>query len=520
MKKHLFLFPMAILAVAFLSLTGCSNSSSSLPKSNYLAVQIDNGTSWSIINEDGEVVVKEEYSADDAVSKIVDDSYWVKSGEKFQLYNINSPKKPVTNDEWDYATEMALNRALVAKAGEPIQIIDEDGKTVATFSKDVVKAYRQMGKTIRIKKVDGSYGLANLDGKIILEGIYDVELGDGEIAAVAHKKEGDSKYTIYDSKGNETGSFSADEVIIVRGEYISARKGEKAVLLNKNGDVAIESKKYTLISPPIDGLCITVNSDGKSGIVDLKGEEVIRTKYNMIGPINNSAFIAVKEEKFGVINENDEEIVEFDFDSANPLGNNILLKDGSTWIIMGLDGKRVGKMEFDKICSSPCVEEISYINVDALAEVLQEIIPELNSNTTIAQMAQKLGEKASDEYGWTNHFEVEKTIAGQKVTIQYEFGDYLSEEKFHEETVNDGWFDEVKQVSDGWGWKESNMCRLNIFFPLIDGDIDATISILANRMKQNGYDVNNVGHPKLTKDNLVIEMIDSDNGISVNITIE
>jgi hypothetical protein len=69
----------------------CCDSSKGI---KYMAVQLEKGDDWSIIDEDGNVVVKEEYDKDDIVSMVYEnDVFWVKSNKKYNLYSIDSPKK-------------------------------------------------------------------------------------------------------------------------------------------------------------------------------------------------------------------------------------------------------------------------------------------------------------------------------------------------------------------------------------------------------------------------------------------
>lgn len=523
MKRDIILT--SVLIAASTLIIGCSNNGSDdIYSHKYRAVQIDKGDSWSIIDGEGNIIVKGEYSADDQVSNIYGETYWVKSGDKFQLFSISSPKKPLTADEWDFATEMFDDRALVGKVGEPISIINGSGKIISTLGKDIAKASRDIGDggNILIKKSDGTSGWADENGKIIKDNLYDVTLGKGDIAAIAHKKKDSDKYTIFDSKGNETGEFTADYIVALRDGYIGIHKSEKGKLINKNGEMVLESKKYIAITPPYFGNCIVVNEDSKFGIMNLEGEELIRAKYKLILPSREDLFIAVKEEgKTGVINFEDETVIDFEYGDALNVGGNFLMQDGSTYILLGRDGKRIGKQEFYSYSKSPCVKEISYVNVEELETSILSMVAKFDPNKTIANVATELGKKPSGDFAYTDHFSDAKTMAGQVATIYYTFWTTsLAREKFHEKTTNDGWFDHTEQVSDGWVWMESNMSGITIIFPTIDNDINQTIELIASRLKQKGYD--NEGyenHPNMIKDNHHIEITQYGNGIQAVIGI-
>lgn len=490
MKASHLLTVSAILALT--TLTGCSSDSASDPYADfkYMAVQVDKGDAWSIIDGDGEIIAKEEYGADDKVSQIFGDIFWVKSGDKYQLFNVNSPKKPIS-DEWDYATLFYSDRALVANAGEPINIIDEDGKVVTTLSKDIIEVKRSNTSGFTFKKSDGTYGWADKNGKIIKDGLCEhADLEGGDIVVVRTKEDSD-RYEIYDVKGNQTGSFTADGLIGSREGHVSIVRNEKLIILDKNAEAIMESKKYRAIFPPIYGKCITIDSEGDFGLIDLNGEELIRTKYEYIRPVYNDLLSASKEDEVGVIDKNDETVIDFDYDRITRIGDNLLAKDGGAYIILDRKGERIGKQEFYDYSNYACNTVIKYINVEGFAKIINAIGPEHDNEKTIGQVAKKLGLSPSDEYRWTEKFTVVKKIEGYDVKIDYNFttfGEYgLSEEKFHQVTKNDGWFDYNEDVSDGWFWKENiYLSTIKIEIP-IDEDASETADILYSYLLKNGF---------------------------------
>lgn len=490
--KASYLFTVSAI-LALTTLTGCSSDSANDPYEDikYLAVQVDKGDAWSIINGDGEIIVKEEYGADNRISQIFGDLFWVKSGDKYQLFNVNSPKKPVS-DEWDYATMFYSDRALVANAGEPIKIIDEDGKIVTTLSKDIVEVKRRISSGFAFKRSDGTYGWADKNGKIIKEGLceYPNLVEGGDIVVVRTKKDS-NRYDIYDAKGNKTGSFAADEVITSGYGYISIERNEKQIIIDKNAETVVESKKYAYICPPIFDKCVTISEERDFGLIDLNGEVLIRPKYGFLRPIFNGLYTASKEDEYGVIDINDETIVDFEYDDITRIGDNLLAEDGGAWIVIDRKGNRIGKQEFYQYASYACDSKIKYINVEGLAKVIKAIGPEHDNGKTVDQVAKKLGLSPSNEYRWSNKFTTTKKIEGYDVNIIYYFtahGMYgLCDERFHQETKNDGWFDYNVDVSDGWFWNNDvYLSTITIEIP-IDEDASETADILYTYLLKNGF---------------------------------
>ena len=214
--------------------TSCSLSTDNdIPSQQYIAVQAESGDDWSIIDSEGNVIVEEEYDADDQVSPIYDKTYWVKSDNTYQLYSIDNPKKPLNDEEYTAATIMFQGRCLATKAGHPIQILNDEGEVVATLPRDIVSAIRGSRTTFLFEKADGTYGWTDLNGNIIQQGYKQLHTGEGTIVAVG-KKTDEGKWLIYNNKGNQTGSFKGTySVLGISYGYISVKaENDKAMLLN------------------------------------------------------------------------------------------------------------------------------------------------------------------------------------------------------------------------------------------------------------------------------------------------
>ncbi len=513
-------FPLTITVIlsALFILSGCNDAvNESISISSHLIVQEVKDGSWSIIDENGEYVVKDEYPSDNQFSYIFGETFWVYDGGKYQLFNINSPKKAVTDSQWDYATNMIDNRALVANAGSPIQIIDEKGKVITTLSKDIVRVFRFQTSHFSFVKSDGTQGWADKDGKIIKEGLYGIFICNGEIAAIASKKKDLKEYSIFDKNGKETGTFTDEENTNIASDgYVVVQKNSKSILLDSKGKPVFETRKYKNILSPSKGYCITQNSDDDKGAINLKGEEVIRTKYKSLKAIDGDVFMCVKDNKLGIVDASDETIIDFNYESGMPLGKNFILKDG-TWIVIGRDGKRIGKNDFYETVNSKIETFINYINVDAITENLISYFSQYNSDITLPQIAKKLKLQPSEEYTRTNILSEEKESAGLKTKIEYAFDYCLCDEKYHTVTTNDGWFDHQERVSDGYVWRVYNIHSIYVTYLDINQNIEQLRDILLNNLKNKGYEKTDNGDYTLKKGNNYLQLMIEDEKLKVMI---
>ena len=201
MKKINILLVISVIIGAFM-LSGCEKSEPSL---NYLAVQLSKDDSWSIIDKDGNVVVKEEYPADSKISWIVDGAYWVKTGEKFQLFNIENPKKPVIEEEFSSVTTFCSGVAAVSNPNEQIRIIDTKGKTVATLGTHIKRCggFSKEGYAIYLNQ-DNLCGIINRKGNEIITATYSDIMSWDDGLIVARKSAEDRDLVIINIESNKT----------------------------------------------------------------------------------------------------------------------------------------------------------------------------------------------------------------------------------------------------------------------------------------------------------------------------
>lgn len=455
-------------------LSGCEQKGNLKKLPEYFAVQMSKGDSWSIIDKDGKVVVKEEYPAEAEISDIYDGVFWVKQDDKYQLFSIENPKKPVIDEEFTSVTTFQGGRSAVANPNYPIRIINPKGETVATLSKDIESCmmFTDDGYAL-VRNHDYKWGLINADGKEVLKTEYFsiTILGEGEVLVT--KNVDDKKLLIMDTQGKKLGEIDRQKYdmrsyTLSEGKLLVTLKDEEkgpTIVLDKTGKKLFEIKKAKSCEGHYEGGYLVIgNGEGNFGIVNDKGEIVIRQKYDGLVNIGNGEFYAKKGDKVGVINASDETIVEFEYeDWGYIMSANYMLHDASGYIIVNKDGKElVSFEEYGSVMFSSYFAQ--YVDIDGIVDTLVKCIEKYEVAETAAQMAKK--------YNWDieqAHHAVYCTMnhrIGTQVNAELKvyFDGNVAEEKFHEEKVNDGWFTTTNMVSDGWQWT-------NAVPNGIDGDI-------------------------------------------------
>lgn len=462
-KTNMLLTASVIVATLLFSSCGKEKSAYNL---DYLAVQMSKGDSWSIIDKDGNVVVKEEYSEDSEISEIRHDVYWVKSGGKFQLYNIKEPKKPVTDEEFTSVTPFYSGVAVVSNPNQQIRIIDTDGKTVATLGKDIKRCYSitEEGYAI-ISNQDKKQGIINSKGNVIIQPAYSFIHTCHEGLVLAQKNEDDNTVLILDmnevKQGEiDTKKYETPSAYVNEGKIVVKNAQDEDgpyVVLDKTGKKLFEIKKSKAslygYNYYVSGYLTFENSDGKYGVANDKGEIVIRPKYEgIINNLGDGLFYARKGDKWGVIDSEDNVLVDFDYDNGFlRMGDNFLLQDGESYSLVNKEGKEI--VSFDNT-SKDAYGFVEYIDLESLSNLVLKKIEEFEQALPISESVKTIFKELDiNRAGYSRGITHRNTLDDKvDVNLEIAYDNNLAEEKFHTEKVNDGWFTYDRNVSDGVHW--------------------------------------------------------------------
>lgn len=436
---------------------------------DYLAVQMSRGDSWSIIDKDGKVIVKEEYPADSKVSLIYHDVFWVKGDGKYQLFNINDPKKPVMDEEFTNVTLFRSGVAAVSNPNQQIRIIDTEGKTVATLGKDVkiCSSISDEGYAT-FSNYDNKWGVLDSRGNVVIKPEYASIISISDRVALAQKDNSDKTYLILNMKGEKQGEINIEKYDLMNSGFhewkiVVKNAGDDDspyIILDKTGKKIFDIKKSKAKSwaDVYDGKYIVfLNGDYKAGVADDKGEVLIRPKYEQIFNRGDGLFYAKKGEKWGVIDDEDNTVIDFDYDDLSPrmkLGENFLMLDGNTFSLINKEGKEIASFDSYGWDESPNVE---YIDMDVLCNSAVGMIEELEKAFPISQSVQTIFKELDiDRVHYSSGLNYTYSIDDKvNFDLHLKYDNNLAEEKFHTEKEDDGWFTTEKTVSDGWYWSDA-----------------------------------------------------------------
>lgn len=447
----------------------------------YLAVQMSKGDSWSIIDKDGNEVVKEEYPSDSKISEIHNGVYWVQSDSKYQLFNIENPKKPVVDEVFADVTPFYSGVAVVSNPNQPIQIIGKDGKIVATLGKDIKRCFSISKEGYGIfYNQEKKYGVINSNGQVIIPPAYSSIYCCNEGIILAQKSEDDNTLLILDMKGEKQGEIDTRKYEKLFGNYSEGKlavrnagdENGQVIILDKTGKKLFEIKKSRALYAYLcynSGYLAFENGDFKCGIANDKGEIVIRPKYDKIRNIlGGGLFFAKKGDKCGVIDAEDNTIIDFDFDDGIlGMGDNFLMQDGESYSLINKEGKEI--IAFDNI-SNEEIGYVDYVDLESISASILKSIEEFEQATPISQSVKTIFKELDINRAGYSRGITHRTTLDDKVNVILEitYDNNLAEEKFHTEKVNDGWFTYDRNVSDGVHWTNAIPERISGTISLTD----------------------------------------------------
>lgn len=205
--------------VSALLLSGCKNNNGTLIPIEYLPVQISEGDNWSIIDKNGQVIIKEEYSSDCFLTKVSDGMFWVRTNGKYQLFSIDSPKKAITDEEFSSVTNFNSGVAAVSNPNQAIRIINTNGETVATLPKSVKRCYEfSRSGYAYFMNSDNKMGIIDVNGNVRLSADYSELSGDLREGIILARKGGDDKkFLILGINGNAIGDIDTEKYFDLYG---------------------------------------------------------------------------------------------------------------------------------------------------------------------------------------------------------------------------------------------------------------------------------------------------------------
>lgn len=346
---------------------GNSNSPFSV---RHVAIREDGEERWSILDlESGKIVVDREWKEE---PKYVSEGLVTIENKEgsFELFTID--EKPKRIGKTFAAAGMCLEGLIpVAESDKPVSYIDAKGNTVFTLKEADGKSVTEAGHfregLARFRNADGKFGYVDRQGKVAIKAQFDEasDFREGHALVTLLKKTGnpgDSLYRESETIGliNRKGEFTiapkeADSSASVptqtplNGLVMYGRQQEEKNtigFMDVNGNIVIKADKSFRRATPFLSDYAAYSDGDEWGIMDRKGESIIRPKYDMCFFYDDILYIREKNQ-WGCANLEGKEIIEPEFREILPFFNKYTVaRDGKDFILINREGKEVGENSF------------------------------------------------------------------------------------------------------------------------------------------------------------------------------
>jgi hypothetical protein len=227
---------------------------------------------------------------------------------------------------------------VAVKKESKMGIIDKTGKIIIPFSYDYLAvSYQIKDAFVAANKVNEKliYGIINTQNKEVIPLIYPEIFMDSNLVKV--KK--DVKWGLMNIAGKQILPFDYDAITIYSKErLVQATKGDQIIFFDADGKQLFEKAKnvYT-ISSCGEGM-ITCKVNDKYGYLDLKGNEVIITRYdeaaafaNGLAKVGKKSLTSGSKTLYGYIDKKGNEVIPVKYETLGSFNNGLAyLKDPET----------------------------------------------------------------------------------------------------------------------------------------------------------------------------------------------
>ena len=503
-----------VLIAVFAMLTSCSKDESKGVE--FVPYQETDDGQWSMISSAGEILFSEEFKNAPTVAK--EGRFMVKNESGlWEIYTAESKPQKI-GKEYAYASCFDGGRALVSERNDYIKIIDKDGNELKKLDKignKIVDAVSAFSEGYAVYQTGDMYGAIDEDGNEVIKADYLVLYGcsDGKFIGVNNKyekeynkKEGKKKitYDVLDTSGKILFQINSDKYTDNGTRFIDGlltvaveKDGKECWgLLNDKNEIVIKPAEKIKGISDIKGDHFVYNNGEGYGVMNLKGENVVRAKYDFLYFDVKNRLVAITEKtknsfnyecKF--IDDSDNQIGEDKYVSVNPFahfdGKHSFVKvSDRIWSIVDLDGKQVEKLpDIVNINLSFGDTEIINDHVDFVAlfdemKLGENSVDGMEFDKTTAEEAVKrraewLGEERDNEhptsdpywYDYTSNTNYLKQFSKVNTIIGLGFPQNISRRTYRNEVEHYYYFSYTRKVPTGYAFNNTKANAFILSFP-------------------------------------------------------
>lgn len=268
-----------------------------------------------MLDENGKEIVPPLY---DIIRYLSNGLAIVKSEGKYGV--INKEGKILTPIKYSYIKDYSNGMALVIDENMNGGFINDKGIEVISPKFKYTEDFQKNSTVVLIENKfavidkNGNYTIPPQEERInsIGKDLYSVKEGD--------------KFYLKNMYNININNIAYDEIGTVKDGMIAIKIGDKFGYINEKGKNIIKPE-YKEIGECLNGIIVAKSEiNGKFGLLDYKGKFIVAPKYEYIKDRNKETFIVGNNEgKEGVINKFGKEILPLIYDSVNYLNSKLVL---------------------------------------------------------------------------------------------------------------------------------------------------------------------------------------------------
>jgi hypothetical protein len=355
MKKSRLII-LLLLVASFVA--SCSKTSSKI-EVTHIPVKLKEDGNWSLLNlKTGKLIFEGEFKNKPSV---VTDGIFISENDKGKyFYNKIEEDKKYKQFAGPFvkAQNFTEGVAIVCKEDDYVSAINTKGEEIFKLKPENGIEFDVVGQCfegmIIFRTKTGYLGFLDKEGKIAIKPEYDyAEDFKGGYARVSKNIKSKDKVQLIDKEGNVKTDLDYAMIGSVDGglmPYSNTKEEFGVIDVNKDKEKVITaSSKYEEII--IVHGDIFYSADDEWGMLDAKGEVVIRAKYKRLSRLSNERFLGIKKDgdevKYDLLDAKGEIIKSQDIEEVYSAENgNIIIQDGKYYELKNQDGEAVGKETF------------------------------------------------------------------------------------------------------------------------------------------------------------------------------
>ena len=446
---------LAIIVLFIVAITKLLKSDKKIITANtYFSVYTNN--KWGVIDNNANIVIEPTYD---------------------EMIIIPDNKKDVfiCTENVDYTNNTYNTKVLDSKNK---QILEQYNKIQPVENYDEYNNLWYEKNLLKFEK-DGKYGLIDLNGKVLLEAIYD------DIYSLKGTK--DVVITVQDKK---LGLANSEGIIVIPNKYTQIKSlGEDTnlyIVQDENGKYGIYNKtenKYQDIKQIENKEWFCVKENDKYKIINQNEETTVDLEFDDVKQIKNNVIVYTKNKKYGAYNIETKKKIDCKYNELKyTCENNFIAKSGNSYGIIDIENDVKLKLEYANIQyyekaqiyeveeKNNTSSEESILNKD-LKEIAKGIVNEVNSDKSYIKLWTEEGYKY---YSLSGEEKASKEIlTNNNIFLKKENGKYGFVDK-DGKTVTDCIYDDAKEQNEygyaavkkngKWGAINSNgdiVCEIN-----------------------------------------------------------